>query len=38
MFLIDKGRAELCMRKGNASQSLTDVMQAYEYMRDHWRW
>jgi serine/threonine protein kinase len=38
MFLIDKGRAELCVRKGNASQSLTDVMQAYEYIRDHWRW
>jgi serine/threonine protein kinase len=38
MFLIDKGCAELCMRKGNASYSLTDVMQAYEYIRDHWRW
>jgi serine/threonine protein kinase len=38
MFLIDKGRAELCVRKGNSSHSLTDVMQAYEYIRDHWRW
>jgi serine/threonine protein kinase len=38
MFLIDKGRSELCMRRGNASQSLTDAMQAYEYIRDHWRW
>jgi len=38
MFLVEKGRAELCVRKGNASESLTDVMQAYEYIRDHWRW
>jgi len=38
MFLADKERSELCVRKGNASQSLTDVMQAYEYIRDHWRW
>jgi len=37
MFLIDKGRAELCTRKGNATHSLTDVMQAHEYIRDHWR-
>jgi serine/threonine protein kinase len=38
MFLIDKGSAELCVRTGNATVSLTDVMRAYEYMHDHWRW
>jgi serine/threonine protein kinase len=38
MFLVDKGRAELCVRKGNSSHALADVMQAYEYIRDHWRW
>jgi serine/threonine protein kinase len=38
MFLVDKGRAELLVRRGNSSHSLTDVMQAYEYIRDHWRW
>jgi serine/threonine protein kinase len=38
MFLIDQGRAELCVRKRNSSQSLTDVMQTYEYIHDHWRW
>jgi serine/threonine protein kinase len=38
MFLVDNGRAELCVRKGNASLSLTDAMVAYEYIRDHWRW
>ena len=38
MFLVDKGRTELCIRKGNSSQSLTDAMQAYDYARDHWRW
>jgi serine/threonine protein kinase len=38
MFLVDKGRAELCVRKGNSSHSLTDAMQAYEYIREHWRW
>jgi serine/threonine protein kinase len=38
MFLVDKGRTELWVRKGNASHPLTDLMQAYEYIRDHWRW
>lgn len=38
MFLVDKGRSELCVRKGNSSHSLTDVMEAYDYMSDHWRW
>jgi serine/threonine protein kinase len=39
MFLVEKGSAaELVVRKGNASVSMTDVMQAYDYMRDHWRW
>jgi serine/threonine protein kinase len=37
-FLVDKGRAELCIRKGNASEPLIDAMQAYDYARDHWRW
>jgi predicted HTH transcriptional regulator len=38
MFLVDKEHTELCVRNGNSSQSLADVMQAYDYMRDHWRW
>lgn len=38
MFLIDQGRAQLCVRKGNSSHSLTDAMLAYDYIRDHWRW
>jgi serine/threonine protein kinase len=39
MFLVDKGRTtELWVRIGNSSHPLTDVMQAYEYIHDHWRW
>jgi serine/threonine protein kinase len=38
VFLVAKGRpAEFFVRKGNASPPLTDVMQAFEYIHDHWR-
>jgi hypothetical protein len=38
MFLVDGGRLSFACVKGNASLSLTDVMDAYDYSRDHWRW
>jgi serine/threonine protein kinase len=38
VFLDPKGgSAELFVRKGNASHPMTNVMQACEYVLDHWR-
>jgi len=38
VFLVAKGGpAEFFVRRGNASPPVTDVRQACEYVRDHWR-
>jgi serine/threonine protein kinase len=38
VFLTAKGSAaEFFVRRGNASDPLPDIRQAYEYIHDHWR-